>query len=170
MVDGKKVNRSYTIASSPTRVGYCEITVKREEHGVASRHLHDNVREGSARRLRAGRPVHVHGLRGREHRDDRGRSGHHAADGQDPLPDRRELARGDLPGLFAAKTERDIIFRDELDYLRRRFPNLQVTVTLTRADGTSWSGERGRISPRIAEPVRPANHRAASAYLRARRK
>ena len=47
MVDGKKVNRSYTIASSPTRVGYCELTVKREEHGVASRHLHDAVREGS---------------------------------------------------------------------------------------------------------------------------
>ena len=47
MVDGKKVNRSYTIASSPTRVGYCEMTVKREERGVASRHLHDAVREGS---------------------------------------------------------------------------------------------------------------------------
>ena len=43
MVDGKKVNRSYTIASSPTRVGYCELTVKREDRGVASRHLHDAV-------------------------------------------------------------------------------------------------------------------------------
>ena len=33
MVDGKKVIRSYTIASPPSRVGYCELTVKREDRG-----------------------------------------------------------------------------------------------------------------------------------------
>ncbi len=45
-IDGRKVRRSYTIASSPTRAGYCELTIKREERGLASRHLHDAVRAG----------------------------------------------------------------------------------------------------------------------------
>ena len=45
-IDGKRVNRTYTIASSPSRPDYCEITVKREENGLASRHLHDTLREG----------------------------------------------------------------------------------------------------------------------------
>lgn len=46
LIDGRKTTRSYTIASSPTRRGYCEITVKRESHGTGSSYLHDHVREG----------------------------------------------------------------------------------------------------------------------------
>jgi len=42
-IDGQKVGRSYTIASSPTRNGYCELTIKREERGLVSRYLHDMV-------------------------------------------------------------------------------------------------------------------------------
>jgi DMSO/TMAO reductase YedYZ heme-binding membrane subunit len=45
-VDGKKVNRSYTIASTPSRTGNVECTIKREPLGVSSRHLHDMVHEG----------------------------------------------------------------------------------------------------------------------------
>jgi ferredoxin-NADP reductase len=56
---------------------------------------------------------------------------------------------GDIYLVFSVKTERDIIFRDELDALRRRHPNLHVTVTLTRHDGSAWSGERGRITPAL---------------------
>lgn len=40
---GKTARRSYTIASSPTQRAYVELTVKREEQGVVSRHLHDKV-------------------------------------------------------------------------------------------------------------------------------
>ena len=46
MIDGKKVNRSYTIASSPSRTGHCELTIKREDLGTSSRYLHNVVREG----------------------------------------------------------------------------------------------------------------------------
>jgi hypothetical protein len=35
---GKPARRSYTIASSPTQRAYVELTVKREEQGVVSRH------------------------------------------------------------------------------------------------------------------------------------
>ncbi len=46
-IDGKKVRRSYTIASSPSRSGYCELTIKREERGLVSRYMHDMLHEGS---------------------------------------------------------------------------------------------------------------------------
>ena len=46
LINGKKVNRPYTISSSPTQPDYCEITVKREEMGLVSQHLHDTLREG----------------------------------------------------------------------------------------------------------------------------
>jgi glycine betaine catabolism B len=154
-VDGKKVNRSYTIASPPSRVGYCELTVKREDRGTSSRHLHDAVREGSL--LDVSAPSGRFTFTGTE------------ADsivmiaggvGITPLMAKiRYLTDVGWPGeihlLFAVKTEPDIIFRDELDTLRRRFPNLRVTVTLTRDRGTSWPGQRGRISPELLNRVVP---------------
>jgi hypothetical protein len=44
--DGKAARRSYTIASSPTQHAYVELTVKREEQGVVSRYLHDQLKVG----------------------------------------------------------------------------------------------------------------------------
>ena len=155
MVDGKKVNRSYTIASPPTRVGYCELTVKREERGVASRHLHDVVREGSL--LDVSAPAGRFTFTGAEAESIVMIAG---GVGITPLMAKiRYLTDLGWPGeihlVFAVKTEDDIIFRDELDYLRRRFPNLRVTVTLTRDLGASWPGERGRISPELLNRVVP---------------
>ena len=47
-VDGTRVGRSYTIASPPTRDGYVELTIKREENGLVSRHLHDRLMTGGS--------------------------------------------------------------------------------------------------------------------------
>jgi ferredoxin-NADP reductase len=57
--------------------------------------------------------------------------------------------------VFSVKAEKDIIFRDELDALVRRHPNLRVTITLTRDQGAGWTGERGRISVAMLERVVP---------------
>jgi len=155
VIDGKKVNRSYTIASSPTRIGSCELTVKREAKGTASRHLHDSVAAGTLIDVYA--PAGRFTFTGAE------------ADslvmiaggvGITPLMAKiRYLTdigwTGHIYLVFSVKTERDIIFRDELDYLRSRFPNLHVTVTLTRAEGSSGSRERGRISPELLNRVVP---------------
>src|SRR5439155_17500670 len=43
---GYRTKRSYTIASSPTQLEYCETTVKHEEHGIVSSFLNDQVHEG----------------------------------------------------------------------------------------------------------------------------
>ena len=145
-VDGKTVRRSYTIASSPTRAGSCEITVKREELGVSSRHLHDAIREGSL--------IEVSAPSGRftfAGDDAEGIVLIAGGVGITPMMAKiRYLTDIGWPGpidlIFAAKTERDIIFREELDYLRKRFPNLRVHLILSREAGETWSGERGRIS------------------------
>jgi ferredoxin-NADP reductase len=62
---------------------------------------------------------------------------------------------GDIYLVFSVKTEKHIIFRDELDALRRRHANLHVTITLTRDDGAVWSGERGRITPALLTSTVP---------------
>jgi ferredoxin-NADP reductase len=43
---GSPTKRSYTIASTPTWRDWIEITAKREEHGLVSRWLHDELRLG----------------------------------------------------------------------------------------------------------------------------
>jgi ferredoxin-NADP reductase/DMSO/TMAO reductase YedYZ heme-binding membrane subunit len=146
VIDGRKVRRSYTIASPPTRVGYCELTIKREDRGLSSRHLHDTVRAGCLLDVLA--PTGRFTFTGTE------------ADsivliaggvGITPLMAKiRYLTDISWPGeiylVFSVKTEQDIIFRDELDALHRRHPNLYVIVTLSRDAGAGWHGERGRIT------------------------
>lgn len=44
--------RTYTLSTAPSD-GYYRISVKREDQGLASRHLHDNLREGDVIRARA---------------------------------------------------------------------------------------------------------------------
>jgi ferredoxin-NADP reductase/DMSO/TMAO reductase YedYZ heme-binding membrane subunit len=146
LIDGKRVNRSYTIASSPTRVGYCELTVKREETGAASRHLHDMLKEGELLNISA--PAGRFTFTGSE------------ADsivligggvGITPLMSVvRYLTDRCFPGdiflIYAVKTQADIIFRRELSILEERFPNLHVTITLSREPDGNWTGARGRIT------------------------
>lgn len=52
-VAGKRVRRSYTIASSPTQRDRIEVTIKRQPDGYVSRHLHDEVDPGDVIRIRA---------------------------------------------------------------------------------------------------------------------
>ena len=157
-VDGQKVLRSYTIASSPTRADYCELTIKREEFGVSSRHIHDTIREGDV--LNVSAPAGRFTFTGSEARSLVLIAG---GVGITPLMSKiRYLTdtswTGELHLVFAAKTESDIIFREELASLQRRFPNLKVTVILSRANGSSWQGERGRITSeflsRVVENIR----------------
>jgi ferredoxin-NADP reductase/DMSO/TMAO reductase YedYZ heme-binding membrane subunit len=155
VIDGKKVNRSYTIASSPTRVGSCELTVKREAMGKASRHWHDRVEAGAV--------IDVSGPAGRfTFTGAEADSLVMIAGGVGITPLMAKIRyltdigwTGDIYLVFSVKTERDIIFRDELDYLRSRFPNLHVTVTLTCAEGTNGPWERGRISAELLNRVVP---------------
>jgi glycine betaine catabolism B len=146
VINGKKVNRPYTISSSPTKPDYCEITVKREEMGLVSRHLHDMLREGDTLNISA--PTGRFIFDGTQARSLVLIAG---GVGITPLMAiTRYLTdsnwKGDIYFAYAAKTPGDIIFRKELDDLKARFPNLHVHVILSRAEDSDWMGHKGRVS------------------------
>ncbi len=144
-LSGKRVKRSYTIASTPTRKSYCEITVKREEKGLVSRYLTDELKEGDTLELSAprgdftftGKEANKIVLIG-------------AGVGITPLMSviRYLLDTGwknEINLLFACKTAQDIIFQQELDYLQKRHANLNVHISATRETEDTWTGLRGRF-------------------------
>jgi glycine betaine catabolism B len=63
--------------------------------------------------------------------------------------------QGDIYFLYCAKSPRDIIFRQELEDLQRRFPNLHLLVTLTRTEGLEWAGRTGRITGELLNQTIP---------------
>lgn len=147
MIEGKRVNRSYTIASSPTRVDSCELSIKREPLGLVSRFIHDQLKVGDF--------VKVSGPSGKF--TFTGKEAHGVvliAGGVGITPvmsilryltDRAWM--GTIYFLFVTKTERDLIFHEEVLWLQRRFPQLKVCVSLTRTmPGSTWTGERGRAT------------------------
>jgi ferredoxin-NADP reductase len=146
LIAGKRVARTYTIASSPARPAYCELTIKREEHGLASRHLHDHVGEGDL--------LNVSVPAGRFTFDEtKATSVVLIAGGVGITPLMAILRcltdrnwKGEIHFLYCAKTPRDVIFRQELEDLQRRFPELHLLVTLTRNEGAGWAGRKGRIT------------------------
>jgi ferredoxin-NADP reductase/DMSO/TMAO reductase YedYZ heme-binding membrane subunit len=146
MIDGKRVNRTYTISSPPTRTDFCEITVKREENGYVSRHLHEMLREGDI--------LHMSAPAGRFIFDGTQANSVVLIAGGVGITPLMSILRnltdrdwkGDIFFIYSAKTEGDIIFRKELADLQGKFSNLRVHVTLSRADGADWSGHKGRVS------------------------
>lgn len=155
LIEGAKVNRSYTIASSPTHCDYCEITVKRDANGTASRFLHDSVQEGDL--LDVSAPAGRFTFTGVESDSVVLIAG---GVGITPLMSKvRYLTdcdwRGEIFLVFGVRTESDIIFREELEDLSRRHSNLHVTVTLSRVDGVTWNGERGRVTAELLQRVVP---------------
>jgi glycine betaine catabolism B len=154
-IGGKPVSRSYTIASTPSRPGYCEVTIKREEQGLVSRHMHDTVKEGDLLTITA--PGGKFTFTGA----DENRVALLAAGvGITPLmsilrylTDRKW--NGQIYMVYACRTPEDIIFREEIESLERRFPNLHLTLTLSRAEGTNWTGATGRIGAKLLTSMVP---------------
>jgi ferredoxin-NADP reductase/DMSO/TMAO reductase YedYZ heme-binding membrane subunit len=145
-IDGKRVNRSYTIASSPTQNAYCEISVKRAADGYGSRHLHETWREGQ--RVKVSAPAGKFVFTGTEAERVVLIAG---GIGITPMMSVvRSLTdrgwRGDIFLLFSVKAVRDIVFREELAYLQDRFPNLRVRVVVSRDPETAWDGPRGQVT------------------------
>ena len=152
-IDGKRVNRSYTIASSPTRNAYCEISVKRAANGYGSKHLHETWREGSLVKVSA--PAGKFVFAG--HESDRVVL---IAGGIGITP-MMSIVRsltdrgwtGDIYLLFSVRKLVDFVFREELAYLQARFPRLRVKVTLTNDPDVVWDGERGHRWSEAANAV-----------------
>ena len=153
-IDGRRVNRSYTIASSPTRNAYCEISVKRTPNGYGSHHLHDTWREGQ--RVKVSAPAGSFVFAGSEAQRVVLIGG---GIGVTPMMSVvRSLTdrgwKGEIYFLYAVRSLRDFVFREELTYLERRFPNLHLHAVVADADA-DWTGARGYITADVIRDFVP---------------
>lgn len=146
-IDGKTVRRSYTIASSAAQTAYVETTIKRQDGGLLSDHMHGHLKQGDLVDVLG--PSGAFTFTGVES-DSVVLIG--GGVGITPLMATiRYLSDTAWPGeiylVYGAQTTGQFIFRDELEYLQRRMNNLHVAATMMRAAGTSWMGsEEGRIT------------------------
>lgn len=161
-VDGKPVRRAYTIASSPTQHDYAELTIKHEAGGVVSGYLNDRVKEGDL--LDCSGPAGAFVFTGRECKCVLLIGG---GVGVTPmmsvlryLTDRAWA--GEIFLLYGVHAPADVIFREELEYLQRRHPNLRVVVSVSHPEGTTWTGETGRLSKEL---IRRSVPDVASRYV-----
>ena len=143
--EGAPTKRSYTIASTPTWRDRIEITVKREDHGLVSRWLHDVLRPGDEVEIEA--PNGTFTFTGKEAESVVLIGG---GVGITPMMSvARYLTETDWPGMVhlivGFRTPGDFIFRDEIAELEARNSNLRVTATMSRADGEGWHGQQGQI-------------------------
>jgi ferredoxin-NADP reductase len=141
----KPVRRSYTISSAPTQGYYCEITVKREEKGVGSRFLHDQVAVGDTLEVIA--PAGRFTFRGDE------------ADsivligGGVGITPMMSIARtltdmawtGPIDLIVACKSPAHFIFESELERLAAEYPNLRVHVAMSDLEADLGDYRAGRL-------------------------
>ncbi len=140
------IHRSYTISSSPTQGYYCEITVKREEHGLGSRYLHDAI--GPEDKLEVQAPSGKFTFSGKEADDVVLIAG---GVGITPMMSIvRALTdmgwRGEIDLIVACRDVEHFIFRAELTRLAERFENLHLHVAMSRIDKPVDGFHAGRLT------------------------
>jgi ferredoxin-NADP reductase len=153
-IEGRAVERSYSLSSARSDDGLITLTVKRVPGGLASNWISDNLHAGDVLSLSApaGQFVLPRELPPRLVMLS-------AGSGITPLMSMlRQLVaeRADTQVVFMhfARTPSDLIFHDELVRLARGAPNLQVILCVEQA-GATWRGARGRFSQALLESVAP---------------
>lgn len=145
-IEGQKIRRSYTISSSPTQRDYIELTIKREQHGLESRHLHDHAATGDLLEIAA--PAGRFFFTGKE------AEGIVLIAGGVGITPMMSVLRSltdrsyehDIYLLYGVNTPADLIFREECDYLARRHHKLHIVSIVSKTDGTDWAGPTGYLT------------------------
>jgi glycine betaine catabolism B len=163
-INGKRVMRSYSISSSPTRPYHLSLTIKRVFRpadqpdvpaGLVSNWLHDHLQVGDRVTLRGGPlgsftclPIVPPKLLLIS-----------AGSGITPMISMTRwvqdtLVDCDVVFLHSARTVEDIVFRSELEAIATQMPNFHLAITLTQQPiGHAWMGLTGRISEGILQMV-----------------
>ena len=148
-IGGARMNRSYSISSSPTQRDYVDLTVRREPRGAVSRHIDDLLKVGDL--IEVGGPVGRFTFSGAEAESIVLISG---GVGITPMMSiSRYLTERSWPGdiflLYTCRAPVDFIFEKELAALQQLNPKLHVIVTMSRAEGTDWKGLRGHLTKEL---------------------
>ena len=153
-IGGARMNRSYSISSSPNERDYTDLTVKREPRGAVSRHIVDLLNVGDT--IEAGGPVGTFTFTGAEADSIVLLS---AGVGITPMTciarylSERSWA-GDIYFIYSCRAPTDFIFQKAIAELERRNPKLHVVVTMTKP-GLDWKGPRGRLTKELLVEVVP---------------
>ena len=156
-IDGREVQRSYSMSSSPSRPHTLDVTVKRIPGGLVSNWLCDTVRLGDRLKIR-------------------GPSGKFtcfqypsdkllliaAGSGVTPVISMARwivdtAATVDVKLLASFRSPPDIIFRRELEWMSARHNGLQVALTVTSSwrGSEGWTGLTGRINRQMIALLAP---------------
>jgi ferredoxin-NADP reductase len=156
--DGYQAQRSYSIASPPSRTGEVDLTIEKIADGEVSPYFHDTVVVGDRVEVRGpiggyfvwepalGGPLLL------------------IAGGSGVVPlmailRERAAANARPPAvlLYSSRTFDDVIYRDDLAALATADPGLRVIQTLTRSQPPGWAGYDRRIDrPMLSEAIAAA--------------
>lgn len=159
-IDGRKVVRSYSISSTPTRPHVLEVTIKRVPDGLVSNWLADNLKVGDRIEV-SGPKGKFHLTPGKVHRKLLFLAG---GSGITPLVSMSRWlcdvsADVDIRFFNSVRTPDDIIFEKELDLMTSRHRMFQpITITATRGAAKGWTGMEGQISASLLGLVAPDLH------------
>lgn len=157
-IDDRRVERCYSISSSPTRPDTLSISVKRVAGGHVSNWLHDNMEPGMT--VTASGPLgrfSYHSTPADKYLFISAGSGitpvmsmiRAATDTHRPHAASESGARPDIVFIHSARTFDDIPFRTELEQIAVNHPQVTVAFACTRLDSacdtTTFGGHRGRI-------------------------
>jgi ferredoxin-NADP reductase len=144
-IDGRVVERSYSICSSPSQTAYVEITPKRVENGDVSVFLNE--------RAAVGLVVEARGPFGQFCFDEAKHNRILLIAGGSGITPMISMLRHiddcclatDVTLIFCVRRREDVLFKQELDRLKTRLENFRLVLILSRPDAES-SGARGHIS------------------------
>lgn len=164
-LEGKRVLRSYSISSTPSRPHILEITVKRvppptdepnAPPGLVSNWLHERITVGSQVKLKApmGKFTCVDNLAQKLLFIS-------AGSGITPMMSMSRWlcdtgAEVDIVFIHSARSLRDFIFRHELESMAARYTNFKLAVTTTGSEpGQAWQGYTGRLNEFMLQAIAP---------------
>jgi ferredoxin-NADP reductase len=164
--DGYQAQRSYSIASPPSRSGEVDLGIERIDDGEVSTYFHEVLVEGDLVEVRGpiggyfvwepadGGPLLLIG----------------GGSGVVPLMAmlrERAAANGGIPTtlLYSSRTLGEVMYRRELDALSSSADGPRVVQTLTREQPAGWTGYARRIDQSMLAEVLPASDGDPLAYV-----
>lgn len=145
-INGVRTSRAFSLVSSPNQLAYYELGIKRKEGGFVSPHILDNIKIGDI--LEATEPMgNLY-----YNRIFHGKDLVFIAGGSGITPFismLRNISERMLPLnvwlIFGCLSEKDILFREELQDIQARRSNIRVKYILSEP-GSGWTGACGFIT------------------------
>ena len=145
-INGVRTSRPFSLASSPNQLSYYELGIRRKDNGFVSPFLIENLKVGDI--LEASEPLGNLFYNPLFH----GKDLVFIAGGSGITPFismLRDISEKKLPInvwlIFGCLTEKDILFRTELNDIQKRRSNINISYILSEPD-SDWKGESGFIT------------------------